>query len=307
MSDAALTGRPHVRTKQRLSRRILSGLASAGRGTLYVVLILIFIVPFLWMIFGSLRPQDEIFKYVYPVQWHTLVPVEWTLENFQEVLGLSETARQIGLNFGPTLRNSFIVSSAVVLSSLLFNTMGAYFFARLEFPGKELLFVFVIATMLVPLQVTIVPLYIVVRALNLDNSLWALIVPWYTSPFIIFSLRQFFSEIPKELDEAAVIDGASTWRILWQVIVPNSIPGLVTNALLEFQFIWNLFYWPLIAAPKKELQVIQVAIASQQSRNVIYWGRIFAGCALASVPVVILFLIMQRYYVRGVVPSGLKG
>jgi ABC-type glycerol-3-phosphate transport system permease component len=307
MSDAALSGQTDGRMKRSAGRSILSRLAPVGRGLLYLALIVLFSTPFLWMIFGSLRPQAEIFRYVYPLQWHTFVPVEWTLQNFKEVLGLSEAARQIGLNFGPPLRNSFLVSSAVVLSSLLFNTMGAYFFARLRFPGKELLFIFVIATMLVPLQVTIVPLYIVVRGLNLDNSLWALIVPWYTSPFIIFSLRQFFAEIPKELDEAAVIGGASRWRILWQVIVPNSIPGLVTNALLEFQFIWNLFYWPLIAAPRKELQVIQVAIAGQQSRNAIFWGRIFAGCALASVPVVLLFLIMQRYYVRGVVTSGLKG
>ena len=116
MSDAALSEQPRVRTKRNLSRQALSGLATVGRGILYVILIAIFLIPFLWMIFGSLRPQDEIFKYVYPVQWHTLVPVEWTLENFQEVLGLSEAAQKIGLNFGPPLRNSFIVSSAVVLS-----------------------------------------------------------------------------------------------------------------------------------------------------------------------------------------------
>lgn len=307
MGDMTLGEGVRVRTQRSPRQRFLATLAAIGRGILYLALIAIFITPFLWMIFGSLRPQEEIFKYVFPIQWNTFIPVEWTLDNFLDVLGLTEAGRIEGLNFGLALRNSFVVSTGVVACSLLFNTMGAYFFARLDFPGKDILFVFVIATMLVPLQVTIVPLYIVVRALKLHNSLWALVVPWYASPFIIFSLRQFFSEIPKELDEAAVIDGASRWRILWQIIVPNSIPGLVTNALLEFQFIWNLFYWPLIAAPTKELQVIQVAITAQQTQNLVYWGRIFAGCAMASVPVVLLFLIMQRYYVRGVVTSGLKG
>jgi len=259
------------------------------------------------MILGSLRNETEIFKYLYPFSWRTFVPIEWTLKNYLDILGLSAEGRGFGLNFGRYLFNSFFVSSGVVCSSLIFNTMGAYFFARLDFPRKDLLLVFVIATMLVPFQATIVPLYIVVRTLHLHDSYWALIVPWYASPFVIFSLMQFFKEIPKELDEAAILDGASYLGILRHVIVPNAIPGLVTMALLEFQFIWNLFYWPLIVVGRKELQVIQVAIQAQTTQTQIYWGRTFAGAVLASLPVILLFLSMQRYYIQGVAMTGLKG
>lgn len=271
------------------------------------VVMVIYITPFLWMILGSLRREVEIFQYTYPLTLRTFVPVEWSLKNFLDVLGLSPEGRAFGLNFGRALANTALVSAAVVASSLVFNTMGAYFFARLDFPRKGPLLLFVIATMLIPFEAVMVPLYIVVRSLHLQDSFWALILPWYASPFVIFALMQFFREIPKELDEAAIIDGASYFGVLRHVIVPNAIPALVTTALLEFQFIWNLFYWPLIAVGRKEFQVIQVAIAQQTTQTQIYWGRIFAGSVLASVPVILLFLVMQRYYVKGVVMSGLKG
>ncbi len=288
----------------RVARRV-------GWGTVeylfYALVVVIFLTPFAWMILGSFRRETEIFQYIYPLTVRTFVPVKWTLENFLAILGISEEGRRFGLDFGRALFNSAFVSAAVVGLSLIFNTSAAYFFARLRFPGKEILFLFVIATMLIPWEATIVPLYLVVRTLGLQDSYWALIVPWYASPFIIFALRQFFQEIPRELDEAAIIDGATRLQILRHVIVPNSVPALVTMSLLEFQFIWNLFFWPLVAVGSKELQVIQVAIASQTTQGQVYWGRTFAGAVLASVPVIILFLSMQRHYVRGVVLSGLKG
>ncbi|MDQ7820181.1 MAG: carbohydrate ABC transporter permease [Armatimonadota bacterium] len=293
------------------SRSVSRWLKAAARETWFHVLgavvLIIYITPFLWMILGSLRREVEIFQYTYPLTWRTFVPVEWSLKNFQDVLGLSPEGRAFGLNFGRALLNTALVSGAVVLSSLIFNTMGAYFFARLDFPYKGVLLLFVIATMLLPFEAVMVPLYIVVRSLGLQDSYWALILPWYASPFVIFALVQFFKEIPRELDEAAIIDGASYFGVLRHVVVPNAIPGLVTTALLEFQFIWNLFYWPLIAVGRKELQTIQVAIAQQTTQTQIYWGRIFAGSVLASVPVILLFLAMQRYYVKGVAMSGLKG
>lgn len=288
-------------------KMVRRGIATAVEYFVYALIIVVFITPFAWMILGSLRHETEIFKYLYPFSWRTFIPVEWTLKNYLDILGLSAEGRSFGLNFDRYLLNSFIVSSGVVVSSLIFNTMGAYFFARLEFPYKNVLLVFVIATMLVPFQATMVPLYIVVRALHLHDSYWALIAPWYASPFIIFSLIQFFKEIPRELDEAAILDGASSLGILRHVIVPNAIPGLVTNSLLEFQFIWNLFYWPLIVIGRKELQVIQVAIQAQTTQTQIYWGRTFAGAVLASLPVIVIFLSMQRYYVQGVATTGLKG
>ena len=161
--------------------------------------------------------------------------------------------------------------------------------------------------MLVPFQVTIVPLYIVIRQLSLQNTYWAMVLPWFASPFVIFALIQFFKEIPIDLDEAAIVDGANYFQVLRHVIVPLSIPGLITMALLEFQFIWNLFFWPLIAVSSDEIQVLQVAISSQTTQTQVFWGRTFAGASLASVPVIILFIILQRYYIEGVAQTGVKG
>jgi ABC-type glycerol-3-phosphate transport system permease component len=277
------------------------------RWIIYIVLALIFLLPFIWMAFGSLRAEREIFANLYPFSWRTFVPIEWTLDNYLDVLGLSAEGQRFGFNFGRNLLNSFFVSAAVVTSSLVFNTMGAYFFARLPFPRKNLLLVYVIATMLVPFQVTIVPLYIVVRELGIQNSYWAMILPWYASPFVIFALIQFIKEIPIDLDEAAIMDGANYVQILRYIIVPLAVPGLITMALLEFQFIWNLFFWPLISVNNNTIQVIQVAISSQTTQTQVFWGRTFAGATLASLPVILLFTALQRYYVQGVAQTGVKG
>ena len=145
--------------------------ALLARGVLYAVITLAFLIPLIWMLFGSVRRETEIFGMLYPFGWHTFFPVEWTLEHFRDILGISEAGQRAGLNFGRNLMNSFIVSTGVVVSSLVFNTMGAYFFARLKFPKKNWLLAFVLVTLFVPFEVTMVPLYIVVRYLNLHNTL----------------------------------------------------------------------------------------------------------------------------------------
>lgn len=298
----------HVAHRHTPAERALRVLFSVLRILLYIVICVIFLVPFAWMIFGSLRAEREIFRYLTPFSWRTFIPIEWTLDSYRTILGMNAAGQAAGYNFGKNLLNSFIVSTGVVISSLVFNTMGAYFFARLPFPKKNWLLMYMLATFLIPFEVTIVPLYIVVRNLHLDNTIWAMIVPWYASPFVIFSLMQFMRDtIPYELDEAALIDGAGYTQILWRIIVPNSVPGLVTNALLEFQFIWNLFYWPLVAVGDRNIQVLQVVISGTLGQTQQYWGRTFAGSALATVPVVVIFLLLQRYYVQGVASTGVKG
>jgi multiple sugar transport system permease protein len=258
------------------------------------------------MFFGSIRRESEIHGLMFPFTWHTIVPVEWTLENFRDIFGLSEEGIQGGLHFQIGLMNSGIIATTVVCSSLLFNTMAAYFLARLPFPGKKYILAFILATFLLPFEVTVVPLYLVVSELGLRNTYWANIVPFYASPFIVFMLTQFLGGIPRDLDEAALVDGASYWQILWFVIFPNALPALATAALIEFQFIWNNFYWPLVVTGDPALQVIQVMIATSVSERSIYWGRIFAGMVSAVLPVLILFLSCQRFYFRGAVLSGMK-
>lgn len=279
-----------------------------GQLLVYSILAAIFLMPFIWIVLGSVRAENEILKYLAPLSFRTFVPIHWTVESYITVMGWNATGRAAGYNFGRNMLNSFFVSTAVVVCSLLFNTMGAYFFARLRFPKKSWLLMFVLATFLIPFEATMIPLYMVIRDLHLENTYWALIVPWYASPFVIFSLIQFMREsIPYELDEAALMDGAGLGRILWSIIVPNTIPGLVTNALLEFQFIWNLFYWPLVAVSDRTIQVLPVVIAGTLGQTQQYWGRTFAGSALATLPVVIIFLMLQRYYVQGIANTGVKG
>lgn len=290
-----------------LSAQLLRWAGMAMQAVMYILIIIVFATPFVWMILGSMRPPAEIFAYIYPLSINTFVPVKWTFQAYLDVLGLSPEGQAAGLDFARYTLNTVFVSASVVACSLVFNTAAAYFFSRLEFPYKEVIFVFVVATMLIPWEATIVPLYLVVRMLHIENSYAALIVPWYSSPFIIFAMRQFFSEIPRDLDEAAIMDGASLFQVLRHVIIPNAVPGLITMALLEFQFIWNQFFWPLVAATSKDLMVLQVAIQSQTNQTLTYWDRTFAGSVIATVPVVIIFLRLQSYYVKGVVMSGLKG
>jgi ABC-type glycerol-3-phosphate transport system permease component len=292
---------------QRRQRTLGFFLLEVALGISYAALFLLFTVPFFWMLFGSIREESEIFANLYPFTWKTMLPIEWTLKNYADIFGISDDGQKFGLQFQRFLGNSFYVSFSVVCSSLVFNTLAAYFFARLKFPLKNWLLIFVVATMLVPFQATIVPLYIVVDALGMANALSGLILPWYASPFVIFALMQFMKDIPIDLDEAAVMDGANLFQILWRIIVPLTIPGLITMSLLEFQFIWNLFYWPLILISSPKLQMIQVAIATQTTQTQTFWGRTFAASVTASLPVIIMFLILQRYYVQGVAMTGLKG
>ena len=292
-----------VDVRKRSPNQILKKLGLVlGENFLYLILIVVFVAPLAWMVLGSLREEKEIFANLYPFTIHTFWPINWTLDTYLDMFGISEIGIMYGLHFHRFMANSLIVSVAVVSCSLVFNTMGAYFFARLDFPFKNFLLIFVVATMLIPFQATIVPLYIVVSKLGMRDSFWGLIVPWFASP-----LAQFIKEIPRELDEAATIDGASLWGILWHVILPNAIPGIITMALLEFQFIWNLFYWPLIVINSADLQMIQVAIANQTTQTQIFWGRTFAGSTLASLPVIIIFLALQKWYIQGVATTGLKG
>ena len=292
-------------TKKALSIRLLDIIRWIG----YFLLVVIFLTPFIWTVLASVRQESEILANLFPFSINTFVPRsgEWTLDHYKTIMSLNEEGAREGLRFDKSLLNSFIVSASVVISSLIFNTMAAFFFSRLPFPKKNVLLLYVIATLFVPIQVTLVPLFIVVRQLGFANTYWAMILPWFASPFVIFALIQFFKEIPHELDEAAIIDGASYVQILRHVIMPLSVPGLVTMSLLEFQFIWNLFLWPLIAVSDKNIQVIQVTLALTQSQRQSFWGRRFAGAAMASVPVIILFMVLQKYYTEGIAQTGVKG
>jgi ABC-type glycerol-3-phosphate transport system permease component len=176
------------------------------------------------------------------------------------------------------------------------------------FRGRDLIFAIIMITAMMPFEAIIVPLYMVMRSLELTNSYFALFLPWIANPFGIFLLRQTFIEIPRDYDEAAKVEGASYFQIFWHIILPNSRPALVTLALISFLLSWNSFMWPLIVMHDPDKQLIQVAIATfTQPGELPKWGNIFAGATAATIPILIIFLALQRYYVRGVVMSGVKG
>ncbi len=275
---------------------------------LYIIIFIVFFIPLAWALGNSFRLSPQIWSNAFPISLKTFIPLDGvTLQNYLDLFGLSVIGRTRGINLAQNLLVSAGTSICVVCCSLLFNTSAAYFFARLKFPGKKYLLVYVLITMMIPQQIVTVPLFMVVKQLGLYNTFWAMVVPWYSSPFIVFALTQFLSELPYELDEAAIIDGANYWQILWQIIIPNSLPGLITVCLLEFQFIWNEFYWPLVIISDRKLQPIQVAIAMQFSEGEANWGRVFAAVVCASVPVIALFLALQKYYFENIAMSGIKG
>jgi ABC-type glycerol-3-phosphate transport system permease component len=275
---------------------------------IYLVIAIVFVIPLAYVVGNSFRSSQAIWSSVYPVSWKSFIPYEGiNLGNYGQALGIGRVAKGLGMDISHSLWISAASSICVVCLSLIFNTGAAYFFARLRFPRKNLFLVYVVATMMIPQQVVIVPLYLVVNQLGLINTFWALVLPWYASPFIVFALTQFFADLPYELDEAAIMDGANYWQILWRIVIPNSLPGLLTVSLLEFQFIWNEFYWPLIAISSKSLYPVQVAIASQFTERSPEWGRVFAAMVLASLPIIILFMFLQRYFYESVAISGIKG
>lgn len=290
--------------RNRIMRQVLGTL---GYIVLYAVIAFVFLIPLVYVVGNSFRTSQAIWTNVFPVSWRSFVPYEGiSFINYIQALGLDVQSRGLGMNLSRAIGISFASSLAVVLCSLLFNTMAAYFFARLDFPHKNLILIYVVATMMIPQQVVLVPLFLVAKELGITNTFWALVIPWFASPFIVFALTQFMADLPKELDEAAIMDGANLWQILWQVIVPNAIPGLITVSLLEFQFVWNEFYWPLIAINKQQLYPVQVAIASQFTDRDPQWGRVFAAMVLASLPIILIFLFLQRYFFRSTAISGMK-
>jgi len=276
---------------------------TALRVTRYVamiVLAVLFVLPYVWMVSGSLRTQNDIFGNLYPLSIWTLLPKQFTLASFQALLQLQPYP------FTHYLWNSLFVAVTVTALSLVVNAAAAYVFARIPFPGRDALFVAFLATMVIPFEILAIPLYLEMRAMRWVDTYQALIVPFVASPVGMFLLRQFFLGLPRELEEAARIDGCSLFGALWRVVLPNATPALIAFGLIRFQFSWDSFIWPLIVAPSPPVRVIQVAIASFDSDQLVQWDLIFAAAVFASLPIVLLFAFLQRYYVQGVVTSGLK-
>jgi len=205
------------------------------------------------------------------------------------------------------LGNSFLYALIITAAQLFFNVLAAYAFARMEFPGRDFLFGVLLSTMMIPPAVLLVPRFLVVSRLGLVDTVWGILIPGFAGPFGIFLLRQFFLNIPVELEHAARIDGCGSWGILRHVIVPLSKPALITLGLFTFMGAWNMFEWPLVVLSNQDYYPLTVGLSLFRSETRADWPRIFAASVMGSFPLILLFLAAQKHLVGGISLSGMKG
>lgn len=276
------------RTRRRLDHGV-SHLILAG-GVLVVTL------PFIFMVGTALKSRTQVLE-IPP----SLIPADPTLVNFTEVI----RAEQFGVYF----LNSLIVAVATTAATLVVSSLLAYGFARFEFRGKELLFYGLLVGMMIPPVMLIIPQFLISSRLGLLNSLLGLIVVYVTMNLSLqtFLLRGFFEDIPRELEEAAVIDGAGPSTILWRIILPLSRPGLAVVAIFTFLYSWDEFPWAHVAIQETSKRTLPIAIALFHGQYATQWGRVFAASIIALIPIVVIFAFLQRYFTRGISTSGIKG
>jgi multiple sugar transport system permease protein len=264
---------------------------------LLLILSAAFLLPFLWMVATSLKKAQDVFTYppsFFPnsFEWRNYI-TGWTI-----------------LPFTTFLKNSLIVTTANVIGNLVSCSLVAFGFARLRGRGRDLLFLLLLATIMIPREVTIVPRFLLFQRAGLVNTLWPLILPaWFGYPFFIFLLRQFFMSIPHELDEAARIDGASSFRILTTIILPLAKPALATVAVLEFIAAWKSFLEPLIYLSNQNNFTVALGLTLFRSGfgGQVQWGPLMAATALSALPPLIVCFAMQNHLVGGIAGTGLKG
>lgn len=255
---------------------------------------LIMTFPFIYMILSSLKTSSEVVQ-VPP----RLLPETLQLGNYLEVINI--------VPLGTQLVNTVIVTIGVVLGWVITSVLAGYAFARLNFPGRDLLFFLYLGTLMVPFAVIIVPMFKIMVAFGWVNKLTALIVPWIFTAYGTFLLRQFFMGIPKDLEEAAMIDGASRWGILFRVVMPLARPAMATLATFGFLYAWNSFLWPLIIISDPSRKVVSQGLIDLQALYAVRVDLIMAGSVLAVLPTLVVFLFAQRYFIEGVATTGLAG
>jgi multiple sugar transport system permease protein len=275
-----------VRRRDRVARIVLHVMLIAG--------LAVMVGPFLWMLLSSFKPEGEI-RLVPPTWW----PQHPTLGNYRELFSR--------LNFPQYFTNSVIVAGLITLGNLAFCSAVGYALAKLRFPGRRGLFGLVVGTVMVPGMVTFVPLFVLVSNLGLINTYAGLVLPFLAGAFGVFLMRQFILSIPDELIEAARVDGAGELRIFVRIVLPLSRPALATLGILTFLAYWNSFLWPLVVATTEDKYTLPVALALYSvGQNQARYGLLLAGSVIVVLPVLIVFLVLQRHFVRGISTTGLK-
>jgi len=282
----------HALTRSSTRQKIRFNLA-------YLILIpasLVALLPFIWMILSSFKTGAEI-RQIPP----TLFPETFTLGNYHKVL--SDPELPLGLFY----RNSAIIAIANVIQVLFTSSLLGYIFAKFEFRAKKYIFWFIMATMMIPPQLTMIPGYLILAKLGLINKLWGLIIPAAVDAFGIFLFRQFSHSVPNELIDAARVDGASEFRIYSRIVLPQLGPALATFGMLTFMFNWNAYLWPLIVLTEKNVRTLPIILTWYSSRMVSNDHYTMAASVLVILPVLFVFLLVQRWIVEGITLSGMKG
>lgn len=275
----------------------------AGRGVVGVVLryavlvffALFFTLPLLWMVVTALKP---------PAEWLSpnWIPQNPTFGNFSAILNNPAL---------PVFRwflNSALLAAFVTAATVALDAMAAYAYARLQFPGRNVLFAVMLSTLVMPGIIFLVPNYLTIAALNGLNTYWGVVLPGLAGVFGVFFLRQFFQSLPREIEEAALIDGAGLWTTFFRVALPLSGPALSTLAIITFLASWNDFLWPLLIVGNDPLkQTLPVGLARLQGAYTFQYGQLMAGAVFTALPVLILYLLLQRYIIQSVAATGLKG
>lgn len=261
-----------------------------------VVGAVVMLVPFVWMLATSLKPASALLTLP-----PTLLPEAPTLEPYRRVMTAFPMAR--------VFANSAFVAIASTAGQLVVASLSGYAFARFRFPGRDALFYAYVGTLMVPFAVTVTPLFIIVRALGWTDGYEGLIVPTMFSAFGTFLMRQFFMSIPRELEEAATLDGASTWATFVRVILPISGPAFATLGIFSFMASWNAFLWPLLIVADRQYMTLPLALSTLQGLypGQTEWNMVMAGAVISVVPMILVFLFAQRWVIEGVTSSGLKG
>jgi len=257
---------------------------------------ILFLIPFYWMVSTSFKSAGQ--AYLFPP---ALIPDPISFEGYQAIWGTS-------VPFNRFIVNTIFITVMTVIGSVASSTIVAYAFARLKWWGRDVWFVILLATMMLPYQVIMIPVYIIFRKIGWLDTYLPLIVPAYLgNAFYIFLIRQFFLSIPKDLEDAARVDGANSFRILWQIFLPNSAPVLLTVMLFSFVGSWNDFFGPLLYLRKLEQMTVSVGLSMFAGYRSPNWPAITAASTLSILPILIMFILFQRYFVKGIVMTGMKG
>ena len=252
------------------------------------------LVPFLWMVSTSFKEPGTLFDL--PIQ---LWPDELHWENYKRVL--------TAVPFGRWYLNSLIIALGLTFLNLTSGALAGYAFARFSWKGKDAMFLLSLITLMIPAHVLIIPLFIIMSHLGWIDTYYALILPGLFDAFAIFLMRQNFISLPRELEEAALIDGATPWQIYWKIALPLAVPALATLGTFTFLAGWNSFLWPLIATNSIEMRPITVGLAVFNTQFTTEWTVLMAGLSLATIPPIIVFLAAQKYFIRGLTLGSLKG